>query len=101
MHDNALVLANGANGEWTPQDLRRTGATRMQALGIADDIIDRCLNHALPGPKPRRHYLHFEFEDQMRNAWRVWGDHLERVTRASLPFEFLAQEAIPADLQTA
>jgi integrase len=82
LHSNTLVLSKGANGNWTPHDLRRTGATRMQALGIPDDIIDRCLNHRLPGSKVRRHYLHHEFEDQMRNAWRVWGDHLERVTRA-------------------
>jgi len=79
MHDNALVLTKGANGEWTPHDLRRTGATGMQALGVSLDIIDRCLNHALPGSKVRRHYLHHEFEEQMRNAWRIWGDHLERV----------------------
>ena len=85
MHDNALVLANGAYGEWTPHDLRRTGATRMQALGVPNDIIDRCLNHALPGSKVRRHYLHYEFQDQMRDAWRVWGDHLEGVACEGSP----------------
>jgi len=28
--DNILVLADGQNGDWTPHDLRRTGATMMQ-----------------------------------------------------------------------
>jgi integrase len=40
--DNSLVLAGGKNGAWTPHDLRRTGATRMQALGIPLETIDRC-----------------------------------------------------------
>ncbi len=26
-NDNSLVLSGGENGEWTPHDLRRTGAT--------------------------------------------------------------------------
>jgi len=96
MNDNALVLANGANGEWTPHDLRRTGATRMQELGIADDIIDRCLNHALQGPKPRRHYLHFDFEHKMRNAWHAWGEHLERVLSGATPADPLpGKEDLP------
>lgn len=40
--NNDLVLSDGAWGEWTPHDLRRTGATMMQALGINLDVIDRC-----------------------------------------------------------
>ena len=40
-HDNALVLNNGTKGKWTPHDLRRTGATMMQELGVILEIIDR------------------------------------------------------------
>lgn len=32
--NNSLVLANGENGDWTPHDLRRTGATLMQNLKL-------------------------------------------------------------------
>ena len=32
--DDSLVLAGGKNGAWTSHDLRRAGATMMQALGI-------------------------------------------------------------------
>ena len=35
-NDNSLVLARGANGDWTPHDMRRTAATMMQALN--DDL---------------------------------------------------------------
>lgn len=76
-HDNALVLANGRNGEWTPHDMRRTGATMMQAMGVSLDVIDRCQNHALPGPKVRRHYLHHKYAMEKRDAWSRLGGCLE------------------------
>lgn len=57
-NDNALVLKSGSHREWTPHDMRRTGATMMQALGILPDIIDRCQNHVMAGSRVRRHYLH-------------------------------------------
>ena len=78
-HDNSLVLADGQNGEWTPHDLRRTGATLMQKLRVPLDTIDRCQNHVLPGSRVRRHYLHHEYVDEMREAWQRLGEHLESV----------------------
>jgi integrase len=39
-HENMLVLAGGSCGAWTPHDLRRTGATLMQALGVSLEVID-------------------------------------------------------------
>jgi hypothetical protein len=78
-HDDSLVLANGKRGEWTPHDLRRTGATLMQAMGIALDTIDRCQNHKLPGSKVRRHYLHHEYADEKRDAWRRLGERLDAI----------------------
>lgn len=72
-NDNSLVLADGKSGDWTPHDLRRTGATIMQALGVSLDIIDRCQNHVLSGSKVRRHYLHYDYEKEKRNAWGMLG----------------------------
>ena len=69
--DNTLVLAGGKNGAWTPHDLRRTGATMMQALGISLDIIDRCQNHVLSGSKVRRSYMHHHYADEKRAAWEA------------------------------
>lgn len=75
-NDNTLVLAGGANGEWTPHDLRRTGATMMQQLGVSLDIIDRCQNHVLPGSKVRRHYMHHDYAEEKRAAWAALGERL-------------------------
>ena len=75
-HDNTFVLSCGKNGAWTPHDLRRTGATLMQSLGVSLEIIDRCQNHVLPGSKVRRHYLHHEYAAEKREAWRLLGERL-------------------------
>ena len=75
-HDNTLVLSGGENGAWTPHDLRRTGATQMQSLGVSLEIIDRCQNHVLPGSKVRRHYLHHDYAEEKREAWRLLGSRL-------------------------
>lgn len=78
-NDNSLVLARGANGDWTPHDMRRTAATMMQALKVPLDTIDRCQNHLLPGSKVRRHYLIHEYAEEKREAWRMLGERLEAI----------------------
>lgn len=76
-NDDSLVLADGLNGEWTPHDLRRTAATMMQSMRVSPDVIDRCQNHALLGSKVRRHYLHYDYADEKREAWRLLGERLD------------------------
>jgi integrase len=78
-NDNALVLKSGSNREWTPHDMRRTGATMMQALGVPPDIIDRCQNHVLAGSRVRRHYLHHDFIDEKMAAWELLGTRLDDI----------------------
>ncbi|MBF4554641.1 tyrosine-type recombinase/integrase [Pseudomonas sp. p50] len=78
-HDDTLVLADGQNGDWTPHDLRRTGATMMQALGVSLDVIDRCQNHVLAGSRVRRHYLHHDYAEEKKRAWNLLGDRLGAV----------------------
>lgn len=70
------MLSGGANGEWTPHDLRRTGATMMQACGISLDVIDRCQNHVLAGSRVRRHYLHHDYAEEKKEAWNLLGEKL-------------------------
>jgi integrase len=82
-HDNTLVLANGKRGEWTPHDLRRTASTMMQQLGVLPDVIDRCQNHVMPGSKVRRHYLHYDFADEKREAWERLGEKLDAILRTA------------------
>lgn len=78
-HDDSLVLTQGKQREWTPHDLRRTGATMMQELGITLEIIDRCQNHLLGGSKVRRHYLHYDYAKEKTEAWRMLGERLENI----------------------
>lgn len=78
-NDNSLVLAKGETGEWTPHDLRRTGATMMQALGVLPDVIDRCQNHVLKGSRVRRHYLKHDYAKETKRAWARLGTSLEAV----------------------
>ncbi len=85
-NDNTLVLADGANGEWTPHDMRRTGATMMQSLGVQPEIIDRCQNHKMPGDdaaralaRVRPHYQQYNYEPEKRAAWEKLGAHLDAI----------------------
>ncbi|NLY14787.1 MAG: tyrosine-type recombinase/integrase [Gammaproteobacteria bacterium] len=82
-HDNSLVLASGKRGEWTPHDMRRTGASLMQALGISLDVIDRCQNHVLAGSKVRRAYLHHDYQQEMADAWHRLGERLQIIIHNS------------------
>ena len=82
-HDDSLVLSKGIKGEWTPHDLRRTGATMMQELGVTLEIIDRCQNHLLGGSKVRRHYLHHDYAKEKTEAWRLLGERLESILAGS------------------
>jgi integrase len=81
-HNDSLVLSRGARGEWTPHDMRRTGATMMQAAGVPLEIIDRCQNHLLKGAKVRRHYLHHDYAKEKTKAWRVLGRRIEAILAA-------------------
>ena len=74
-NDNSLVLSNE---EWTPHDLRRTGSTIMQSLGVPDHVRERCLNHVFSG-KLGRVYGRYDFAAEKREAWRTLGERLEVV----------------------
>lgn len=76
-HDDSLVLSDGKTGEWTPHDLRRTGATMRQQLGVPPDVIDRCQNHVLAGSRVRRAYLHYDYAAEKREAWERLGERIE------------------------
>ena len=76
VESNSLVLGDR---EWTPHDLRRTGATMMQVLKIPRDIINLCQNHVV-GSKVDRSYLHYDFKDEKREAWQMLGKRLQVIT---------------------
>lgn len=82
-NDDTLVLSKGKAGEWTPHDLRRTGATMMQKAGVSLDVIDRCLNHVLAGSKIRRTYQTHDYADEKRKAWTDLGNQLDSILMCS------------------
>jgi len=64
-----------SKGEWTPHDLRRSGATLMGELGISSDIIERCLHHAEPNVLVRT-YQHHQARPLMITAWNILSEEL-------------------------
>lgn len=70
---NALNLSRGV---WKPHDLRRTGATLMNALGVLPEVAERCLNHTEEN-KIKRIYQRYGYEAEMKQAWEALGSYLD------------------------
>ena len=79
VENNSLVIGDE---EWTPHDLRRTGATLMQKLKISREVINLCQNHVI-GSKVDRVYLLDDYADEKREAWNKLGNRLEAILNAS------------------
>lgn len=75
---SAVLLLS--RGEWTPHDLRRTGATVMRSLGVDGDVIEQCLNH-IEQNRMKRIYQRHEHKVEKAEAWRLLGERLELLTR--------------------
>ncbi len=78
VENNSLALGDR---EWTPHDLRRTGATMMQKLKISREVINLCQNHAI-GSKVDRSYLLDDYADEKRAAWEKLGNRIEAIIHA-------------------
>lgn len=80
VENNTLVLGDE---EWTPHDLRRTGATMMQELKprINREVINLCQNHVI-GSKVDASYLLDEYADEKREAWERLGDRIQAILSA-------------------
>ena len=77
VENNNLVVGDD---EWTPHDLRRTGATMMQQLKPrpSRDVINLCQNHVI-GTKVDRVYLLDDYADEKKDAWFRLGNKLETI----------------------
>ena len=62
---------------WKIHDLRRTAATHMVRLGIAETVVARVLNHALQGVTARVYALH-SYEAEKRHALDTWAADVKR-----------------------
>lgn len=62
-------------GRWTAHDLRRTAATLMASLRVADEVVDECLNH-INESRMRRIYIHDRRESEQAEAFDALGEKL-------------------------
>lgn len=67
---------------WKTHDLRRSGATLMQRMGIQTEVSDRCLNHA-EGNKSKGVYHRHEYDTEMKRAWFLLSEALSVITGES------------------
>ena len=65
-------------------DLRRTLATGLGDMGVADEVIERILNHA-PRTVTGKHYNHAKHFEPMRRALEAWGDRTNAIVQGSKP----------------
>lgn len=78
VENNTLILGDE---EWTPHDLRRTGATMIQGLigkqsGLL--IADLCLHHNVVTGSAK-HYLFDDYAEEMKEAWIKLGERIEAI----------------------
>lgn len=71
-----------SGGDWTPHDLRRTGATLMGSLGVRPDVIEKCLNHVEQN-RMKRIYQRQELKAEQAEGWRMLGEHVTALIKAS------------------
>ena len=72
----------GVSG-YTIHDLRRTARTLLSRAGVAADIGERCLGHAMIGV--RGTYDRFEYADEKRAAFEALAALIERIVRPPEP----------------
>jgi integrase len=63
--------------DWRLHDLRRTARTLLSRAGIAPDIAERCLGHAIPGI--RATYDRHTFQHEMAHAFEALAAQVERI----------------------
>ncbi|MFU4390356.1 tyrosine-type recombinase/integrase [Pseudomonas paraeruginosa] len=64
---------------WKTHDLRRSGSTLMQQLGIPTEVSERCLNH-VEGNKSKAAYHHHDYKKEMKRAWYLLSEALSVIT---------------------
>lgn len=70
---------------WRLHDLRRTGTTQMQRLGIGIEVTERVINHHQGGSASgiRGIYNLYDYQDEKRRALQAWADWLSRLINAA------------------
>jgi integrase len=65
--------------DYTLHDLRRTFATGLAKLGVTGTMIERCLNHTVPGVAGI--YNRYAYAPEMAAAWKLWSNHVASLAK--------------------
>lgn len=76
----AALVGAGLAEPFNTHDLRRTVATQLGEMGVADELIERILNHA-PRTVAGKHYNHARYLGPMRQALAAWALRLGEITQ--------------------
>lgn len=67
---------------WRPHDLRRTAATIMQELGIAPNVVMKCLNQSAYDPLIETYQRAF-LKEKQQEAFTLLGNHLNSLHKSA------------------
>lgn len=65
--------------DWTPHDLRRSGASCLASIGFSRTVIGKVLNHATIDSGVTAVYDRHSYDAEKRQALVAWGDRVERI----------------------
>lgn len=75
---DTFIAARGNPVEgWRFHDLRRSAATHMVRLGIAEAVVSRVLNHAAQGVTGKHYALH-SYAPEKRHALELWAAEIDK-----------------------
>lgn len=80
--DRYIAGTGDAIAAWRFHDLRRTAATHMVRLGIAETVVSRVLNHAVTGVTAQVYALH-SYAPEKRHALDTWAAEVDRAANGS------------------
>lgn len=70
---------------WTFHDIRRSGTTAMQSLGVPVEVTERCINHKSGASQTgvAKVYNLWAYEPEKRRAFDAWASHLQTLIGGS------------------
>ena len=93
--DKLITEAN--NGvpipHWQLHDLRRTGTTFMEELGVSLRVTENILNHAGSLDRTAKAYHKHKFENEMREAFAKWEQRIAVIREGNVVVEFPRRSA--------
>lgn len=86
------MVAQGVE-PFTPHDVRRTVATGMGDIGVADDLVELTLNHAVR--KLKKTYDKSRKTQIRRRAMTAWADYFAKVMRTGKTIDDWEDDELP------